>query len=45
MLVPAGGFERAVPWLVAQHGTGEATWDTHLQRASSLANLKYRQLL
>lgn len=36
MLVPAGSFGRAVPWLVAQPSTGEATWDTHLQRASSL---------
>lgn len=32
MPVPAGGFGRAVPWLVAQPSTGEATWDTHTYR-------------
>lgn len=32
MLVPAGGFGRAVPWLVARPSTGEATWDTHTYR-------------
>lgn len=39
MLVPAGGFGIAVSWLVAWPGTGEATWDTHLQRASSVASV------